>query len=112
MQVEVKKLKWLARWHKLSNFVCLDGSAPAYYLDRGFRERINNWLIQFEVCLVCPFLQTGINNKSSPITNSRKHYFHYFVFPRLTNVRYEDKYKHVGDVSSKLTTEEATFRVI
>ena len=26
--------------------------------------------------------------------------------------KYEDKYKQVGDVSSKLTTEEATFRDI
>lgn len=29
--------------------VCLDGSLPAYHLDRGFGAGENNWLLQFEV---------------------------------------------------------------
>lgn len=29
--------------------VCLDGSPPAYHLDRGSGAGINNWLIQIEV---------------------------------------------------------------
>jgi len=37
----------------------LDGSPPAYHLDKGFGTGINNWLVQFEVC---PFLQIAINN--------------------------------------------------
>jgi hypothetical protein len=39
--------------------VCLDGSPPAYHLDKGFGTGINSWLVQFEVCLV---LQIAINN--------------------------------------------------
>ncbi|KAL3650496.1 Pectin acetylesterase 9 [Castilleja foliolosa] len=27
---------------------CLDGSLPAYHLDRGFGAGVNNWLLQFE----------------------------------------------------------------
>jgi hypothetical protein len=29
--------------------VCLDGSLPAYHLDRGYGAGQNNWLLQFEV---------------------------------------------------------------
>ncbi|XP_019156704.1 PREDICTED: pectin acetylesterase 8-like [Ipomoea nil] len=28
--------------------VCLDGSPPAYHLDRGFGNGVNNWLVQIE----------------------------------------------------------------
>jgi hypothetical protein len=38
----------------------LDGSPPAYHLDKGFGTGINSWLVQFEVCLV---LQIAINNR-------------------------------------------------
>jgi hypothetical protein len=31
--------------------VCLDGSPPAYHLDRGSGTGINSWLIQLEVLL-------------------------------------------------------------
>lgn len=35
---------------------CLDGSLPAYHLHRGFGAGVNNWLLQFEVCMyVCLF---------------------------------------------------------
>ena len=30
--------------------VCLDGSPPAYHLDKGFGAGINNWLVHIEVC--------------------------------------------------------------
>lgn len=40
--------------------VCLDGSPPAYHLDRGSGTGVNSWLIQLEVlfcfsllCSVC-----------------------------------------------------------
>lgn len=29
--------------------VCLDGSPPAYHLDKGFGTGINSWLVHFEV---------------------------------------------------------------
>lgn len=29
--------------------VCLDGSPPAYHLDRGFGPADSNWLLQFEL---------------------------------------------------------------
>ncbi|KAJ0613054.1 putative pectinacetylesterase/NOTUM [Helianthus annuus] len=29
--------------------VCLDGSAPAYHMDKGFGAGIDNWLVFFEV---------------------------------------------------------------
>nr|CAB3447627.1 unnamed protein product [Digitaria exilis] len=29
--------------------VCLDGSAPAYHLARGFGSGVNSWLVHFEV---------------------------------------------------------------
>ena len=32
--------------------VCLDGSSPAYHLDRGFGAGASNWLLQFEVSFI------------------------------------------------------------
>ncbi|KAH9607502.1 hypothetical protein KSS87_017434 [Heliosperma pusillum] len=32
--------------------VCLDGSPPAYHLDKGFEGGVNNWLIYLQVCLL------------------------------------------------------------
>lgn len=31
-----------------SGAYCLDGSLPAYHLDRGFGDGVHNWLLQFE----------------------------------------------------------------
>lgn len=36
-------------WYFNHPAVCLDGSPPAYHLDRGFGLGINNWLVHLEV---------------------------------------------------------------
>ena len=33
--------------------VCLDGSPPAYHMDKGFGAGINNWLVHIEVLDNC-----------------------------------------------------------
>lgn len=38
---------WNYEWCEF--VVCLDGSLPAYHLDRGFGAGEDNWLLQFEV---------------------------------------------------------------
>lgn len=32
--------------------VCLDGSPPAYHIDRGFGSGINNWIVHMEVYIL------------------------------------------------------------
>ncbi|XP_027935006.1 pectin acetylesterase 9 [Vigna unguiculata] len=43
---------------KASGALCLDGSLPAYHLDRGFGAGENNWLLQFEGGGWCNDLQS------------------------------------------------------
>lgn len=43
---------WLCVHGLICFAVCLDGSPPAYHLDRGFGTGIKSWLIQLEVCSV------------------------------------------------------------
>ncbi|XP_020210009.1 pectin acetylesterase 9 [Cajanus cajan] len=38
----------LVRNARATNALCLDGSLPAYHLDRGFGDGKDNWLLQFE----------------------------------------------------------------
>ncbi|XP_020978468.1 pectin acetylesterase 8 isoform X2 [Arachis ipaensis] len=52
--------------------VCLDGSAPAYHLDRGFGEGINNWLVQFEGGGWCNNVTTCLGRKNGRLGSSKK----------------------------------------
>jgi len=40
---------YLLKFGMFEFVVCLDGSLPAYHLDRGFGAGEDNWLLQFEV---------------------------------------------------------------
>ncbi|KAM7493671.1 hypothetical protein LguiB_028280 [Lonicera macranthoides] len=46
--------------------VCLDGSAPAYFLDRGVGEGANSWLVHLQGGAWC-------NSKDSCVTRSKSH---------------------------------------
>lgn len=52
--------------------VCLDGSPPAYHLDRGFGEGINSWLIQLEGGGWCNNATTCLARKSNRLGSSNK----------------------------------------
>ncbi|KAI4327920.1 hypothetical protein L6164_020329 [Bauhinia variegata] len=52
--------------------VCLDGSPPAYHLDKGFGEGINNWLIQIEGGGWCNNATTCLSRKSTRLGSSKQ----------------------------------------
>ncbi|KAL2635980.1 hypothetical protein R1flu_007459 [Riccia fluitans] len=51
--------------------VCLDGSPPAYYLDRGSGEGVDNWLIHFEGGGWCPTAEDCLNRAFTQLGSSR-----------------------------------------
>ncbi|KAI4314592.1 hypothetical protein L6164_027482 [Bauhinia variegata] len=52
--------------------VCLDGSPPAYHLDRGFGAGINNWLIQIEGGGWCNNATTCLYRKNTRLGSSKQ----------------------------------------
>ncbi|BAT94224.1 hypothetical protein VIGAN_08080700 [Vigna angularis var. angularis] len=52
---------------KASGALCLDGSLPAYHLDRGFGAGENNWLLQFE-----NFARAALGNWNSLFYHSKQ----------------------------------------
>ncbi|KAL3693210.1 hypothetical protein R1sor_006861 [Riccia sorocarpa] len=51
--------------------VCLDGSPPAYYLDRGFGKGADNWLIHFEGGGWCRTAEECLNRAFTQLGSSR-----------------------------------------
>ncbi|GAB4834848.1 Pectin acetylesterase 8 [Ancistrocladus abbreviatus] len=52
--------------------VCLDGSPPAYHLDRGFGAGINNWLVHMEGGGWCNNITSCLSRKNSHLGSSMK----------------------------------------
>ncbi|KAL7159706.1 hypothetical protein ABFS83_01G045700 [Erythranthe nasuta] len=52
--------------------VCLDGSPPAYHLDRGFGAGVNNWLVQIEGGGWCNNVTTCLARKSNRLGSSKQ----------------------------------------
>ncbi|XXG43969.1 hypothetical protein AAC387_Pa01g3881 [Persea americana] len=50
--------------------VCLDGSPPAYHLDRGFGSGINSWLVHMEGGGWCNDLATCLRRKTNRLGSS------------------------------------------
>ncbi|CAM6081661.1 unnamed protein product [Calypogeia fissa] len=55
-----------------SGAVCLDGSPPAYFLDRGSGEGANNWLVYHAGGAWCYTAQGCLKRSSSPLGSSTK----------------------------------------
>lgn len=52
--------------------VCLDGSAPAYHLDRGSGTGVNSWLVHMEGGGWCNNVTTCLSRKNSSLGSSTK----------------------------------------
>ncbi|KAK2636689.1 hypothetical protein Ddye_031481 [Dipteronia dyeriana] len=52
--------------------VCLDGSPPAYHLDKGFGVGINNWLVHIEGGGWCNNVTTCLSRKNSRLGSSKQ----------------------------------------
>lgn len=52
--------------------VCLDGSAPAYHLARGFGSGANNWLVHFEGGGWCGNVTTCLERKRTRLGSSKE----------------------------------------
>ncbi|KAK7360562.1 hypothetical protein VNO77_02568 [Canavalia gladiata] len=52
--------------------VCLDGSPPAYHLDKGIGEGINNWLVHIEGGGWCDNVASCLYRKSTLLGSSRQ----------------------------------------
>ncbi|KAI5656627.1 hypothetical protein M9H77_25420 [Catharanthus roseus] len=52
--------------------VCLDGSPPAYHLDRGFGAGINNWLVHIEGGGWCNNVTTCLARKNTRLGSSKQ----------------------------------------
>ncbi|KAL6536325.1 Pectin acetylesterase 8 [Orobanche gracilis] len=52
--------------------VCLDGSPPAYHLDKGSEAGINNWLVHFEGGGWCNNVTTCLARKSTRLGSSKQ----------------------------------------
>nr|GEW49492.1 pectin acetylesterase 8-like [Tanacetum cinerariifolium] len=72
--------------------VCLDGSPPAYHLDRGFGAGIDNWLVFFEQMLKTETFSGMFHNKA-------KYNPDFYNWNRL-KVRYCDGASFTGDVEA------------
>ncbi|KAI4312943.1 hypothetical protein MLD38_037727 [Melastoma candidum] len=55
-----------------SGGVCLDGSPPAYYFDKGFGTGINNWLLFIEGGAWCNNVTTCLERSSTPLGSSKE----------------------------------------
>ncbi|CDP15690.1 unnamed protein product [Coffea canephora] len=52
--------------------VCLDGSPPAYHLDRGFGAGINSWLVHIEGGGWCNNVTTCLDRKNTRLGSSKQ----------------------------------------
>ncbi|XP_057478549.1 LOW QUALITY PROTEIN: pectin acetylesterase 8-like [Actinidia eriantha] len=52
--------------------VCLDGSPPAYHIDKGFGAGINNWLVHIEGGGWCNNVTTCLARKNTRLGSSKK----------------------------------------
>nr|DAD24961.1 TPA_asm: hypothetical protein HUJ06_026424 [Nelumbo nucifera] len=52
--------------------VCLDGSPPAYHLDKGFGSGINNWLVHIEGGGWCNNVTTCLARKNTRLGSSKQ----------------------------------------
>ncbi|XP_020208986.1 pectin acetylesterase 8 isoform X2 [Cajanus cajan] len=52
--------------------VCLDGSPPAYHLDKGFGEGINNWIVHIEGGGWCNDVTSCLYRKDSRLGSSKQ----------------------------------------
>ncbi|KAL3743828.1 hypothetical protein ACJRO7_019006 [Eucalyptus globulus] len=93
--------------------VCLDGSPPAYHLDRGFGTGINNWLVHIEgggwcnnvtTCLARKNTRLGSSKQmakeipfSGILSNKRRYNPDFYNWNRI-KVRYCDGASFTGDI--------------
>ncbi|KAK7360561.1 hypothetical protein VNO77_02567 [Canavalia gladiata] len=52
--------------------VCLDGSPPAYHLDKGFGEGINNWFVHIEGGGWCNDVASCLDRKNTRLGSSKQ----------------------------------------
>jgi len=52
--------------------VCLDGSAPAYHLARGFGSGVNSWLVHFEGGGWCNNVTSCLQRKRTRLGSSKE----------------------------------------
>ncbi|CAI8588353.1 unnamed protein product [Vicia faba] len=105
--------------------VCLDGSPPAYHLDRGFGKGNNSWLVQFEGGGWCNNITTCLGRKMnrlgsskrmanqiafSGILNNRRLFNPDFYNWNRIKVRYCDGSSFTGDVEAVNPVTKLHFR--
>lgn len=105
--------------------VCLDGSPPAYHLDRGFGTGINSWLIQLEGggwcnnvtnCVSRMHTRLGSSKRmveklafSAILSNKRQYNPDFYNWNRV-KVRYCDGSSFTGDVQAVNPATNLHFR--
>ncbi|CAL5425546.1 unnamed protein product [Camellia sinensis] len=67
--------------------VCLDGSPPAYHLDKGFEAGINNWLVHFEGGGWCNNVATCLARKNTRLGSSKQMANQLAFFGLLSNLQ-------------------------
>ncbi|XP_050234192.1 pectin acetylesterase 8-like isoform X2 [Mercurialis annua] len=105
--------------------VCLDGSPPAYHLDKGFGTGINSWLVHFEgggwcnnvtTCLSRKHTHLGSSKQMGPdiafsgIMNNRQRYNPDFYNWNRVKIRYCDGSSFTGDVQAVNPATNLHFR--
>ncbi|KDP28068.1 hypothetical protein JCGZ_19476 [Jatropha curcas] len=105
--------------------VCLDGSPPAYHLDKGFGTGINNWLVHFEGGGWCNNVTTCLSRKNtrlgsskqmatqiafSGILNNRRQFNPDFYNWNRVKIRYCDGSSFTGDVQKVNPATNLHFR--
>ncbi|XP_021898764.1 pectin acetylesterase 8 isoform X2 [Carica papaya] len=105
--------------------VCLDGSPPAYHLDRGFGTGIKSWLIQLEGGGWCNNITTCLGRKNtrlgsskqmakqipfSGILSNRREFNPDFYNWNRVKVRYCDGSSFTGDVQAVSPATNLHFR--
>ncbi|KAG8634007.1 pectin acetylesterase 8 isoform X2 [Manihot esculenta] len=105
--------------------VCLDGSPPAYHLDKGFGTGINSWLVHFEGGGWCNNITTCLARKNtrlgsskqmatplafSGIMNNMRQYNPDFYNWNRVKIRYCDGASFTGDVEAVNPATNLHFR--
>lgn len=105
--------------------VCLDGSPPAYHIDKGFGAGINNWLVHLEgggwcnnatTCLARKSTRLGSSDQmakqvtfSGMFSNKAKYNPDFYNWNRI-KVRYCDGSSFTGDVEAVNPTTKLYYR--
>ncbi|RZC69481.1 hypothetical protein C5167_032613 [Papaver somniferum] len=84
--------------------VCLDGSPPAYHMDKGFGAGINNWLVHIEGGGWCNNATTCLARKNNRLGSSKQMikqiaFSDFYNWNRI-KVRYCDGSSFTGDVEA------------